>query len=351
MVSISDLPTCEGKTGWPWTEGSPRLPITMPDGSPWPRISIVTPSYNQGQFIEETIRSVLLQGYPNLEYIIIDGGSTDASVEIIKKYEPWLAHWVSDPDRGQSHAINKGFARATGDLVAWLNSDDLYVSDVLGRISKIWHEQKGIGFIHGVCEFIDFEGKKTGKFFGAQFNLIQTLETCRNVVAQPSTFINHLALNEVGLVDESMSMSMDWDLWLRLGSRYPALFCPEVYSFFRLWPNAKSSTILHRSGADHLKSVKKLFANGQTNGLDKKVVRRAIGIAYGRDALINYLSHNMMRFRYSFIRSFIFAPELRGGMARNLIRQFCVGDTLLSYMSSVKKLAYKTYKRIGGPCR
>ena len=114
---LSELPSSPpGKIGWPWTEESSQLPEKMSDGSPWPRISIVTPSYNQGQFIEETIRSVLLQGYPNVEYIIIDGGSTDNSLEIIKKYEPWLAYWVSEPDRGQSHALNKGIQKATGDI-------------------------------------------------------------------------------------------------------------------------------------------------------------------------------------------------------------------------------------------
>jgi hypothetical protein len=120
----------------------------MPDGSPWPRISIVTPSFNQGQFIEETLRSVLLQGYPNLEYIVMDGGSTDESVAIIEKYSPWLAYWTSKKDRGQADAINKGFARATGQLMAFLNSDDVYAPSILadvaagfvasGRSARFW---------------------------------------------------------------------------------------------------------------------------------------------------------------------------------------------------------------------
>ena len=112
------------KTGWPWTVETPPVPPVRPDGSAWPRISIVTPSYNQGQFIEETIRSVLLQGYPDLEYMIIDGGSTDQSVEIIRKYEPWLTYWVSERDRGQAHAINKGLEHCNGRVFNWINSDD-----------------------------------------------------------------------------------------------------------------------------------------------------------------------------------------------------------------------------------
>src|SRR5262249_38814525 len=132
--SFSELPaTPPGKTGWPWTEGQPVQDECMPEGQPWPRVSIVTPSYNQGSFLEETIRSVLLQGYPNLEYSVIDGGSTDESVEVLRRYEPWLTRWVSEADAGQSAAINLGFLPATGDVFGWLNSDDVYEPGALAH--------------------------------------------------------------------------------------------------------------------------------------------------------------------------------------------------------------------------
>src|SRR3990172_2247252 len=114
------------KTGWPWMEETPAAPATLPDNRPWPKVSIITASYNQGRFIEKAIRSVLLQGYPNLEYIIVDGGSTDDSVEVIKKYEKYLGGWVSESDRGQSHALNKGIRMAKGEIIGYLNVDDYY---------------------------------------------------------------------------------------------------------------------------------------------------------------------------------------------------------------------------------
>ncbi len=133
--TIQELPPPpEGKTGWPWTEDSQPLPEMQPDGTPWPKISIVTPSYNQGRFIEETIRAVLLQGYPDIEYTIIDGGSQDETVTILTKYEPWLAYWVSEKDKGQADALNKGFGRATGQIFYWINSDDWPEKEVFGRV-------------------------------------------------------------------------------------------------------------------------------------------------------------------------------------------------------------------------
>ncbi|GAI34604.1 unnamed protein product, partial [marine sediment metagenome] len=151
-------PPPAGKTGWPWIEESPQLPDTLPDGSLWPRVSIITPSYNQGQFIEETIRSVLLQGYANLEYIIMDGGSTDDSVEIIRKYEPWLTYWVSEPDRGQAHAIDKGFARSTGEILAWLNSDDTYLPGAIAKSVRLLNDDPNAEAICGGELQIDSQG-------------------------------------------------------------------------------------------------------------------------------------------------------------------------------------------------
>src|SRR5438552_11628422 len=119
-------PPPSGKTGWPWTEESVPSPNgDEPAGGAPTRVSIITPSFNQGRFIEETIRSILLQGYPNLEYFVFDGGSTDNSVEIIKKYSPWIDFWVSEPDRGQSAAINRGLRMGSGSHATWINSDDM----------------------------------------------------------------------------------------------------------------------------------------------------------------------------------------------------------------------------------
>ena len=151
IPKLKDLPKPPpGKQGWPWTEESDPLPDQMPDGSPWPRISIVTPSYNQGNFIEETIRSILLQGYPNLQYIIMDGGSTDETVDIISKYEPWIDYWQSQEDQGQADAINKGLELVNGEIFNWINSDDYLASNVLKLIGKSFKEESA-DVVAGAC--------------------------------------------------------------------------------------------------------------------------------------------------------------------------------------------------------
>lgn len=211
--TLTELPPPPpGKTGWPWTEESPQLPDTMPDGSPWPRISIVTPSFNQGQFLEETIRSVLLQGYPDVEYIIIDGGSTDNSVEIIKKYEPWLAYWVSEPDRGQSHAINKGFERSTGEIMAWINSDDMYLERCLSTVALEIPRTKGV--LVGAA--VEMNGSTGECHYIFKHPTYEQMLFDGRVVPQASTFWRRSLWKMVHQLDERLNYVMDYDLWLRM---------------------------------------------------------------------------------------------------------------------------------------
>ena len=238
--TLTDLPPPpKGKTGWPWTRETPRVPESMPDGKPWPRISIVTPSYNQGQFIEETIRSVLLQGYPDLEYIIIDGGSTDESVEIIRKYERWITFWVSEPDSGQTNAINKGFKRSTGEIVAWLNSDDVYTAGALCTAAKAFAEQPHVAVIYGDADTIDAGTTILSNLNSRDFDLQELYH--RDYIRQPASFISADAIKKIGFLDERFHYAMDYDLWICLGQEGNVMqYIPRTLAWFRLHGSSKS---------------------------------------------------------------------------------------------------------------
>jgi glycosyltransferase involved in cell wall biosynthesis len=219
LTSIPGPPS--GKEGWPWTEETPPLPGTMDGGAAWPRISVVTPSYNQGQFLEQTIRSVLLQGYPDLEYIVIDGGSSDSSVEVIKKYERHLAHWVSERDRGQSHAINKGFERATGEIMCWLNSDDFYLPGTLRAVAENLAGGGGAYAIVGHCTRLYDDGTPSHKLVGRFENLERLLQFWKGYhMHQPSIFWRREVFEKVGYLDEGQHYIMDFDYWVRVARHY-----------------------------------------------------------------------------------------------------------------------------------
>ena len=215
----------------------------------WPKISIVTPSFNQGIYIEETIRSVLLQNYPNLEYIIIDGGSSDETVEIIKKYEDKIKYWVSEPDRGQSHAINKGLALCTGEIFNWLNSDDTYLQGTLQKVALAFRKDSSIQFVSGYENQVEADGNTyVSKGTYLLDRLEQTIELCE--VTQPSTFFRLAAIRKIHGVSEDLHYIMDGEMWVKLLLCYGQknfIKIHEPLANFRLHENSKtvSNTVVN----------------------------------------------------------------------------------------------------------
>ncbi len=257
------------------------MPWQTADGNLWPRISAVTPSFNQGQFIEETIRSVLLQGYPNLEYLIIDGGSTDGSVGIIKKYEPWLTYWVSEPDRGQSHAINKGWQRASGEIVAWLNSDDTYNPGALKCAAEALRNNPAVGMIYSDMNYIDVSSNVIHQLTSQPYEFHSLL--LDNYVTQSTAFVRREALDDVGLLDESLHLIMDQELWLRIGRVTEVAYLPgAVLANLRIYPETNSNRLLVARYTEGLRLLDMVFADQRLPEAVRKLRRKEYGRCYMR---------------------------------------------------------------------
>ncbi len=205
----------------------------------FPLVSIVTPSYNQSRFLESTIQSVLGQDYPRLEYIIVDGGSTDGSVEIIEKYKKRLAWWVSEKDRGQTDAINKGFARARGDILAWINSDDTYQPGAVAAAVRLLREKPELGLVYGNANYINEAGEVIGKFPAAQTDY-RRLRQGYVHIPQQAAFFRSALWRQVGPLDPSFYFAMDYDLWVRIASRSQVKFVPQTWAGFRIHSAGKT---------------------------------------------------------------------------------------------------------------
>jgi len=236
-----------------------------------PRISIITPSFNQGHFIKETIDSVLGQGYPDLEYIVMDGGSTDETVDILKSYGERVK-WVSEKDRGQSDAINKGIRRATGEIIAYLNSDDLYEKGSLDAVADYFTDNPASFWATGKCRIIDMKGVEVRKaitayknFFLSRYSYKTLLVT--NFISQPATFLRRRAFDELGLFDEGQHRVMDYDFWLRAGERQPPGFIDRYLASFRVYPASKTSSSFDKTFKEELEVARKHTDSAILNGL------------------------------------------------------------------------------------
>jgi glycosyltransferase involved in cell wall biosynthesis len=204
-----------------------------------PLVSIITPSFNQSRYLEQTILSILEQDYPNVEYLIADGGSTDGSLEIIRRYADRLAWWVSEPDRGQTDAINKGFSHAGGEILAWLNSDDTYLPGAISQAVDALQHNPEAGMVYGDANLIDENGQIIGKFPARQTDY-RRLRRGYVHIPQQASFFRASLWKQVGPLDPTFYFAMDYDLWVRLARSSQLLYLPKTWANFRLHESGKS---------------------------------------------------------------------------------------------------------------
>lgn len=247
-----------------------------------PLITIVTPSYNQSRYLEQTIRSVLDQDISSIEYFVIDGGSTDSSVEIIRKYEKQLAGWMSEKDQGQADAINKGFKRAGGEFVAWLNSDDVYQPGAIQKALEIFQRHPEVGIVYGDVLSIDAEGN----VFNLQTFKPYSVEDLMafNIISQPAVFMRRSVLEQAGLLDLSYHLLLDHHLWLRMACLAPIVYVPRTLAAARYHTEAKNLARTADFGREAFRIVDWMKFNPAFSSLFEKNKSRILAGAYRLDA-------------------------------------------------------------------
>ena len=226
----------------------------------FPKISIVTPSYNQVEFLEKTILSVLNQNYPNLEYIIIDGGSTDGSLEIIKKYEKYLTYWVSEKDNGQADAINKGFQKSSGEILAWLNSDDLYLPNTLLKIKNVFTKYKEITFLYGHSLLINSKDNITRSLYTVPQTYNSYIYNEGNIF-QGTVFWRRNIFYKYRMLDKKLEFAMEYKLFDKFFKNEKGYFVNDILAAYRLHKKAKSYQISNEIKSVELNNIRKIKSN------------------------------------------------------------------------------------------
>lgn len=247
-----------------------------------PLISIITPSFNQARYLETTIESVLTQDYPRIEYILIDGASTDASVDIIKKYGSKLAYWVSEKDSGQAEAINKGLVRAKGDIIAWLNSDDYYLPNTVSRVVQVFEENPAVIMVYGNMLAVDERGRTINFLKYKQLSLEDLI--CFQIIGQPSVFFRRAVLEQLGLLDSSFHFLLDHHLWIRIAQQGKVLHVPQTWSAARYHADAKNRAKAAEFGREAFRILEWVKSQANLREAVARVERRARASAHRVDA-------------------------------------------------------------------
>jgi len=284
-----------------------------------PIVSIVTPSYNQGKFIEETILSVKNQTYPRIEHIVVDGGSTDGTLDILKKYGNSII-WISEPDKGQSDAINKGWRMAKGEILAYLNSDDTYMPWTVETAVKHLLENPDVGMVYGDCDIIDEHSQATRQHSATEFNL-SDLICSRNMIPQPTVFLRRQVLETAGYLDVNLNMAMDYDLWIRIGLKHRVKYIPERLASFRACRGTKSAEQPYGWVPEHLRILDGLFSSPTLPGELKALRRRAYSNLSFVNGIRSYSLCHMKEARENFMKAIIMYPQ---SLAKNPLLIACL---------------------------
>lgn len=245
-------------------------------------VSIITPSYNQAAYLEQTMRSVLGQEYSDIEYIVIDGASTDGSLEIIKKYANRLAYWVSEKDHGQAEAINKGFARAQGEIVAWLNSDDYYLPGAVAAAVKTFDEHPDAALVHADMLAVDAQGQTTNMLKYRQLTLEDLL--CFQIIGQPAVFMRRSALERAGGLDATFHFLLDHLLWIRIAQQGRIVHVDQTWAAARYHAEAKNRAKAAEFGLEAFRILETVGQDSNLAPALARVNRRARASAHRVDA-------------------------------------------------------------------
>jgi glycosyltransferase involved in cell wall biosynthesis len=315
-----------------------ELPDTVIRDPSLPLVSIVTPSYNQGCFIRDTIESVLTQNYPNIEYWVIDGGSSDHTISILQEYEhdPRF-HWISESDRGQSDAINKGWCRCRGDILAWLNSDDTYLSGAVRNQVEALLSHQQFGIVYGDGAFIDQDGNHLSKWHSSTYNVLDLLRI--SLPPQPTVFIRRSIAEKIGMLNENYRFSMDTEYWVRASAVTDFWYEPKLIATYRL--HQQSKTVGSYSGfyQDWLQIADNYFANPNLPETIKKQQHQVLASIYNKIASMEAESGSAVEmFKY------LSRAIATGGIRLRLFKSFLLlSERLLPFKFMPKILEVWTY--------
>jgi glycosyltransferase involved in cell wall biosynthesis len=246
-----------------------------------PLVSIVTPSLNQAQFITQTIESVLSQTYSPLEYWVIDGGSTDGTLEILHDYRDRL-RWISEPDNGQAAAINKGWRLTRGEIIAYLNADDAYLPSAITHAVQYLSAHPQVDAVYGDCDYVDEQGKFIRAYPTSPYNYAELVRSTLDYIPQPSMFVRRRAAKKIGYLDETLHCALDFDCWLRLGRHYAIAYLPQRLATLRLHPAAKSLKQLARFASELIRIYHNLFSLPDLPPPIRRLRREAMSNIYYR---------------------------------------------------------------------